>query len=284
MSSFLIIKLLYHKNGYIFINKLTWQRGHDLRNALKNVIIIIEEYFNVILIKGGSMALLGVKIDKKFMRDLILLLLGVGLYILSIQLFVVPNAMASNGIAGFSVFIQFVFGVNPALTFFAVNIPLFFLSWKLLNKRELLLTIPGALAMSGWMMVYEALGVTGFQIPSLVVVGLLDGLLSGLGAGLVVLSQGTFGGSILLARLFENKWHISIDRTLFGIDVGVMLLAVITYLALPNFLVTLLSCFIFSKVTRFVGRAEYRAKTLQKFGFPKKTQTCSCSLSPCPHR
>ncbi len=49
------------------------------------------------------MTLIGVKIDRLFLRDLFILLVGVGLYILSIQLFVVPNAMASNGIAGFSV-------------------------------------------------------------------------------------------------------------------------------------------------------------------------------------
>lgn len=89
--------------------------------------------------------------------------------------------------------------------------------------------------MSGWMMIYEAIGITGFQMDSLITVGIIDGILSGIGAGLVVLSQGTFGGSILLARLFENKWKVPIDKTLFGIDIVVMLLAVVTYLALPNF-------------------------------------------------
>ncbi|KGH34077.1 YitT family protein [Lactococcus cremoris] len=227
------------------------------------------------------MTLIGVKIDRLFLRDLFILLIGVGLYILSIQLFVVPNAMASNGIAGFSVFIHFVFGLNPALTFFAVNIPLFLVSWKLLEQRELLLTIPGALAMSGWMMIYEAIGITGFQMDSLIAVGVIDGILSGIGAGLVVLSQGTFGGSILLARLFENKWKISIDKTLFGIDIVVMLLALITYLALPNFFVTLLSCFIFSKVTRFIGRPSYRQQVIERFGLRKRERSCTCATSDC---
>ncbi len=227
------------------------------------------------------MTLIGVKIDRLFLRDLFILLVGVGLYILSIQLFVVPNAMASNGIAGFSVFIHFVFGMNPALTFFAVNIPLFLLSWKLLEQRELLLTIPGALAMSGWMMIYEAIGITGFQMDSLITVGIIDGILSGIGAGLVVLSQGTFGGSILLARLFENKWKVQIDKTLFGIDIVVMLLAVVTYLALPNFFVTLLSCYIFSKVTRFIGRPLYRQQILQKVGLIKNESNCSCTTNEC---
>ena len=227
------------------------------------------------------MTLIGVKIDRLFLRDLFILLIGVGLYILSIQLFVVPNAMASNGIAGFSVFIHFVFGLNPDLTFFAVNIPLFLVSWKLLEQRELLLTIPGALAMSGWMMIYEAIGITGFQMDSLIAVGVIDGILSGIGAGLVVLSQGTFGGSILLARLFENKWKISIDKTLFGIDIVVMLLALVTYLALPNFSVTLLSCFIFSKVTRFIGRPSYRQQVLERFGLRKRERSCTCATSDC---
>ncbi|MHC5922190.1 YitT family protein, partial [Lactococcus lactis] len=35
------------------------------------------------------MTLIGVKIDRLFLRDLFILLVGVGLYILSIQLFVV---------------------------------------------------------------------------------------------------------------------------------------------------------------------------------------------------
>ncbi len=37
------------------------------------------------------MTLLGVKIDKYFMRDLLILLIGVGLYVLSVQLFVIPQ-------------------------------------------------------------------------------------------------------------------------------------------------------------------------------------------------
>ena len=227
------------------------------------------------------MTIIGVKIDKKFIKDLVVLLLGVGLYILSIRLFVVPNAMASNGIAGFSVFVQFVFGINPALTFFAVNIPLFIFGWRLLTHRELLLTIPGALAMSGWMMVYEAIGVNGFQLQPLIFAGLLDGILSGIGAGLVVLSQGTFGGSILLARIFENKLNINIDRTLFGIDVVVMLLSVATYLALPNFAVTIFSCYIFSKITRFVGRKDYRDKILSQLRLKKINSDCTCNQKIC---
>lgn len=210
------------------------------------------------------MTIIGVKIDKKFMRDLLILILGVGLYVLSVQLFVIPNRLASNGVAGFSVLMDFVFGINPALTFFLVNVPLFIFGGRSLPRRILLLSIPGALAMSGWLMIYEALGVTGFQFSHVIFAGIFDGLLSGLGAGLVIISEGTFGGSILLSRILEEQWNFKIDKVLFMVDVVVLSVSLLTFLSLPNFAVTLLSCYIFSKMTLIVGREDYRKSLMNR--------------------
>lgn len=210
------------------------------------------------------MTIIGVKIDKKFMRDLLILILGVGLYVLSVQLFVIPNRLASNGVAGFSVLMDFVFGINPALTFFLVNVPLFIFGGRSLPRRILLLSIPGALAMSGWLMIYEALGVTGFQFSHVFFAGIFDGLLSGFGAGLVIISEGTFGGSILLSRILEEQWNFKIDKVLFMVDVVVLSVSLLTFLSLPNFAVTLLSCYIFSKMTLIVGREDYRKSLMNR--------------------
>lgn len=210
------------------------------------------------------MTIIGVKIDKKFMRDLLILILGVGLYVLSVQLFVIPNRLASNGVAGFSVLMDFVFGINPALTFFLVNVPLFIFGGRSLPRRILLLSIPVALAMSGWLMIYEALGVTGFQFSHVIFAGIFDGLLSGFGAGLVIISEGTFGGSILLSRILEEQWNFKIDKVLFMVDVVVLSVSLLTFLSLPNFAVTLLSCYIFSKMTLIVGREDYRKSLMNR--------------------
>ena len=210
------------------------------------------------------MTIIGVKIDQKFMRDLLILIIGVGLYVLSFQLFVIPNRLASNGVAGFSVLMDFVFGINPALTFFLVNVPLFIFGGRLLPRRILLLSIPGALAMSLWLMIYEALGVTGFQFSHVIFAGIFDGILSGIGAGLVIISEGTFGGSILLSRILEEQWDFKIDKVLFLVDVVVLSVSLLTFLSLPNFAVTLLSCYIFSKMTLIVGREDYRKSLMSR--------------------
>lgn len=224
------------------------------------------------------MTLLGVKIDKYFMRDLLILLIGVGLYVLSVKTFVIPNRLASNGVAGFSVLLDFVFGVNPALTFFLVNVPLFIFGRKHLSPRELLLSIPGAAAMSIWMIIFESIGITGFTFSNIVFAGIFDGILSGTAAGLVIISEGTFGGTLLLGRILEEKWSFKVDKVLFGGDVIVLSLSLLTYLTLPNFAVTLLSCYIFSKVTLLVGRSDSRQAFLQRFFALRISQFNTLSL------
>lgn len=218
------------------------------------------------------MTLWNVKIDKYFIRDLLVLLSGVALYILSVRIFVIPNHLASNGVAGFSVLIDFVFGINPALTFFLVNIPLFILGKNFLSRRELLLSIPGAAAMSIWMIVYEAIGIPGVHFSKIFYAGLFDGILSGTAAGLVIISGGTFGGALLLGRILEEKWNMQVDKVLFGVDAIVLSLSLLTFLSFPNFGVTLVSCYIFSKITIFVGKIQYsqvREKFTALFPFSK---------------
>ena len=63
----------------------------------------------------------------------------------------------------------------------------------------------------------------------------------------------------------DLKWDYK--KFLEEIDIVVMGLSLATYLAFPNFAVTLLSCYIFSKVTRFIGRKDYRDKILDRLYF-----------------
>ncbi|MFC4652053.1 YitT family protein [Lactococcus nasutitermitis] len=213
------------------------------------------------------MTLYKVKIDRRFLIDLCLLLIGVGLYALSVHIFVIPNTLASNGIAGLSIFMNFVFNINPFVTVLLVNIPLFIFGGKLLGKRELLLSIAGASAMSLWLIFFETLNISGVQYNHLIFAGISDGILSGIGVGIAVLSRGTLGGSLMLSLIMEKHLKIPIDRVLLGVDIIVLLLSFMTFLALPNFAVTLLSCLIFSKVTRFVGRKNYRQQVINKLKY-----------------
>jgi uncharacterized membrane-anchored protein YitT (DUF2179 family) len=208
--------------------------------------------------------IMNVKIDSAFLKDLSILILGVGMIALSIQIFILPNGLSTNGFAGLAVLINFVFNFPPSATFLLINLPIFLVGWKILNRRELLLSIPGALAVSGWLFLFEILGVVGFELSHPLIAAIADGFLSGSGAGLVILSCGTSGGSVLLTRIIEAGGKHNFDRIHFILDALVLTLALLSYLTFSKFVFTLISCFIFSKMARFIGRSDYRANILKR--------------------
>ena len=191
------------------------------------------------------MSIIGVKIDKQFIKDLIVLIVGVGFYILSVRLFVIPNYLASNGIAGFQ-YLLILFWNQPSTDFLCSKYSLVSLWVEIVEPKRAFAECYGAAAMSLWMLAYEAMGINGFQFNQIIFAGISDGILSGIGAGLVVVSNGTFGGSILLSRIMEDRWQFTIDRVLFGIDIVVMALSLATYLAFQTLLS--LSCHVIFSV------------------------------------
>ena len=59
------------------------------------------------------MEIMNVKLDVPFYKDLCVLVCGVGIIAFSIQFFILPNSLASNGLVGLAVLINFVFSFPP---------------------------------------------------------------------------------------------------------------------------------------------------------------------------
>ena len=67
-----------------------------------------------------------------------------------------------------------------------------------------------------------------------------------------------------MSRILEEQWNFKIDKYFFMVDVVVLSVSLLTFLSLPNFAVTLLSCYIFSKMTLIVGREDYRKSLMNR--------------------
>lgn len=202
------------------------------------------------------------KIKRSTVNDVMLLLLGTALITLSIQVFVIPNNLASNGVSGLSVVLYHAFQLDPALTFLLFNIPLLFFGFRLVGKKLFFMTILGSLSLSGWLFIWEQIPALQLAMPGwLVLAGICDGIVSGVGIGLALRSGGSSGGSAILSLIFHSVWATPINRTLFVFDAFVMGLALFVYLGWFNFIVTLGSCLIASQVVKLVADKHAKAKT-----------------------
>lgn len=132
-------------------------------------------------------------------------------------------ALALKGIAFQHAFIPGGFFGVASLIYFATewgrisfwyvlfNIPLFIVAWKFISKRFLLYSLYAMLFFTG---VYALLDVN-FQIRDQLYAAITCGVLSGLGAGIVLRSLGSNGGLDVMGVLFYQKFNIGLGKFYF---------------------------------------------------------------------
>lgn len=110
----------------------------------------------------------------------------------------------------------------------AVNIPLFFLSWKLLGGRMLVSSVYAMLCSSLFIDVLAR--VFDFQAMDSLPACVAGGVLVGAGLGLVILEGATTGGTDLLARLLKRPFPwLPMGRLLLCVDLVVILAAAVAF-------------------------------------------------------
>ena len=75
---------------------------------------------------------------------------GTALYAFGFVTVNIADRLAEGGIAGITLLLKFLVGVNPAFSTILINIPLLIIGYRYLGKRSLIYTIYGTLALSFW--------------------------------------------------------------------------------------------------------------------------------------
>ena len=158
---------------------------------------------------------------------------------------------ARIGFGGFTGIGQIVNGFFPAVPVGAVvivlNIPLFFLSWRLLGSRMLFRSLYAMLCSSLFIDVLEEL--FHFRAMDKVPACAAGSVLVGVGLGLVILQGATTGGSDLLARLLKLKiaW-LPMGKLLLCVDLVVILAGALAFGSVESGIYGLMGLFLSTAV------------------------------------
>lgn len=187
---------------------------------------------------------------------------------LGIYIFVTPNNFAPGGINGLAVLLEYLTGqwgtkINSGYFLILFNVPLFFLAFFLLGKREAVVSTLSMLFTSGLLIVFDY--IPGFPVygsgedgPA-TTTGLLAAVASGilLGTALAVMlrSCGTAGGTGILASVAKKKWkYLSVSWMTSAFDAVVVIASFFVYnqgasfmVKLDPILLALVSLFVTSK-------------------------------------
>lgn len=189
---------------------------------------------------------------------------------LGIYIFVSPNNFAPGGINGLAVLLEYLTGqagfkVNSGYFLILFNVPLFFVAFFCLGRREAIVSTLSMLFTSGLLIVFDY--IPGFPVygtgedgPA-TVTGLMAAVASGilLGAALAIMirSCGTAGGTGILASVVKKKWeYLSVSWLTSGFDAVVVIASFFVYnrgaafmVKLDPILLALISLFVTSKTS-----------------------------------
>ncbi len=165
---------------------------------------------------------------KRLFTDGLYYVTGSVLYALSVSVFSTPNDLAPGGAAGLAVIVNELFGVPVGLTVLAVNLPLIAAAFVSLSKSFAWRTSV-VIVLSSVVMDVTAPFLAPFQEDRMLA-ALFGGLLSGVGIGIVMLKDGSTGGSEIAARLIQkHRPHLSVGRLLLIVDAAVVTLSAVVF-------------------------------------------------------
>jgi uncharacterized membrane-anchored protein YitT (DUF2179 family) len=193
-------------------------------------------------------------------KNIIFILFGSAIFAFGLVNFNMQNNLSEGGFTGITLLLFFLFKWDPAIMNIVLNIPVFFLGWKLLGKTTFIYTLIGTFALSLFLWLFQLYSIDLGLQNDMTLVALFAGTFVGVGLGVIFRYGGTTGGVDIVARLAHKFWGISMGRTMFMFDAIVIFTSVIFYLEAIEGMYTLVAVFIGARVIDFIQEGAYAAR------------------------
>ncbi|MBQ6819848.1 MAG: YitT family protein [Clostridium sp.] len=188
-----------------------------------------------------------ISISKHMILDFILIFLGCIIASLGINLFLANAQLLSGGATGVALILQYIYEIPSGITLFILNIPLFILSYKKLNKKFTLYSAIGMVSSSISLMITKPLSSL-VKVDDLLLYCIYGGVLCGIGYALVFSRNGSTGGIDIITMILRKKYsNFEIGKLSFAINCIIVIISAIIF-GLPKALYTFISMFIQSVV------------------------------------
>lgn len=143
------------------------------------------------------------------------LFVGIFLFALAFNLFLLPNNLVFGGVSGISIIMKEIFGFDPTTFIFVTSVLLLLVSFIFLSKEETARSIFGTLLLPVFIKLTSNLSIyVDLDSSELFLAALFGGVLAGVGIGLVFKAGFTTGGTDILAQILNQYFHISMGRSL----------------------------------------------------------------------
>ncbi|MEQ6378499.1 YitT family protein [Bacillaceae bacterium S4-13-58] len=180
--------------------------------------------------------------------EYIYVIVGAAFIATAFNLFLLPNNVASGGVAGISTITKAVFGWEPAFVQWALNIPLFLSGVLVLGKNFGMKSLVGTIVLPFFVYLTSNMEVV---TTNPLLGAIFGGMGVGIGLGIVFRGKASTGGIDVAAQIIHKFSHISLGLCIAMID-GLIVITAAMVFNLEQGLYALIGLFATSKTIDFV--------------------------------
>ncbi len=183
---------------------------------------------------------------KKYMFELLQLMIGTIIMGIGISQFLLPNKLSSGGFSGLATIPYYLFGWSVGRTILILNIPCFIIAFIRIGKFFFFKTLIGTVLLSSFIDFFN-------MYPPLthdrVLACIYGGVLIGIGTAIILRANGSTGGSDLVSFIIKSfKPGLSTSNLIVVFDIVVVGLNMIAFRQLEIGLYSAIAIFIMGKM------------------------------------
>lgn len=162
--------------------------------------------------------------------------------------FLIPNKIATGGIAGLSIILHHLFELPTGVILMLVNIPLLLLSLNYLGKKFAIRTIITIVITALFIdLLGEIYAIAAFSDNTLLS-SLYGGVFVGIGLGLIFKGESSAGAGTIIAKILNEKANIKTGDAILILDALVVVAAGVVFKDIELALWSLISIYVSSKL------------------------------------
>lgn len=156
---------------------------------------------------------------------IVMVLLGSFIYALAINAFITPHKLLSAGVAGISLICQYITNIPSGYWVLIINIPIFIIAYKKLDKEFTILSIVGMLSMSGFLVATKNIAQF-IKVEDIMIGTIFGAVISGIGIGLIFKEGASQGGIDIIAILLRRKNGKKISTLYFMLNIIIVIMGI----------------------------------------------------------
>ncbi|MFN0276285.1 MAG: YitT family protein [Chitinophagales bacterium] len=202
------------------------------------------------------------KIDWKqvfHIRNILQILLGVGLAVLAMKGFMIPNKFLDGGITGISILLHEIFHINISILVIVLNSVFVYLGYIKIGKTFAVQTCFAVATLSLGLLYVEIQPITSDKL----LIAAFGGILIGTGVGLVIRGGGVIDGSEVVAVFTKRRTGLSNSEIIMMLNTIIFAVAAIQF-GIETAMYSIITYFCATRATDYVvdGIEEYTAMNI----------------------